>query len=99
MPILEGNVVSCCSHEQAIELIQQMNMAAGLLLTCPTCWIGFRQNFCKMTCSPEQSKYLQVTSTQDYEDGEDNWLVKLLHFDQFKVFQYTFHCAHVLLIR
>jgi len=47
----------------------------------PACRLNFRQFYCQFTCSPSQSQFLTVTSTQTLKkDGKDREAVKSVEF-------------------
>jgi len=53
----------CCSGTQITELKEKLKKADSLISSCPACQKNFRQLFCKFTCSPDQSLFVNVTNT------------------------------------
>ena len=51
----------CCTPRQIKDMAKGFGVARQLLDKCPTCYLNFRKNFCASTCSPVQSKFLQVS--------------------------------------
>ena len=52
----------CCTPRQIEDMNDGFAIAKQLLDKCPTCFLNFRKNFCASTCSPVQSKFLEVAS-------------------------------------
>ncbi|XP_021732185.1 Niemann-Pick C1 protein-like [Chenopodium quinoa] len=61
-PTITGNV--CCTEKQFDTLRSQVQQAIPLLVGCPACLRNFLNFFCEMSCSPNQSLFLNVTSTK-----------------------------------
>ena len=79
-----GNHV-CCTQDQVETLSAQLKQAAPLIASCPACYNNFRSFFCDFTCSPDQSTFLTVSSTQNTTDGKQ--AVKSVEYgvsDEFK---------------
>ncbi|KAL7053653.1 hypothetical protein AAHC03_026942 [Spirometra sp. Aus1] len=60
------SVPVCCDAAQVNAFSVGMQSASVLLGRCPACFANFRRLFCKMTCDPHQSAFLQplnVTKT------------------------------------
>ncbi|KAL1922303.1 uncharacterized protein VTP21DRAFT_9842 [Calcarisporiella thermophila] len=53
----------CCDEAQLDDLIASTKQAYTLISTCPACWNNFLQFWCTFTCSPNQSRFVNVTST------------------------------------
>ncbi len=64
---LEGPV--CCTTEQVETLRDNFNQVEGLVSSCPACRNNFRAFFCTFTCSPQQRSFVNVTSTQEMQNG------------------------------
>ncbi|KAG6783580.1 hypothetical protein POTOM_009236 [Populus tomentosa] len=60
-PTITGNV--CCSEAQFETLRSQVQQAIPFLVGCPACLRNFLNLFCELTCSPHQSMFINVTST------------------------------------
>ncbi|PWN51455.1 multidrug efflux transporter AcrB transmembrane domain-containing protein [Violaceomyces palustris] len=72
----------CCTSEQLESLSANLQQAEPLISSCPACRNNFRDLFCSFTCSPNQSQFLDVSSTQQVtgEDGTPSTAVKSVEF-------------------
>ncbi|KAJ4811770.1 Niemann-Pick C1-like protein 1 [Rhynchospora pubera] len=61
-PTISGDV--CCTLEQFETLRSQVQQAIPFLVGCPACLRNFLNHYCEMSCSPNQSLFINVTSTQ-----------------------------------
>ncbi|WVQ79319.1 hypothetical protein IAT38_001416 [Cryptococcus sp. DSM 104549] len=61
----------CCTYDQVATLSDRLQQAAPLIASCPACINNFRSFYCDFTCSPDQSTFLAVTSTQKTTEGKD----------------------------
>ncbi|TYJ52960.1 hypothetical protein B9479_006429 [Cryptococcus floricola] len=61
----------CCTYDQLATLSDRLQQAAPLIASCPACINNFRSFYCDFTCSPDQSLFLSVTSTQKTTEGKD----------------------------
>lgn len=68
----------CCTSEQVKALRDNFNQVEGLISPCPACRNNFRSFFCTFTCSPDQSTFVNITSTQ--QTGTSQTAVKSLDF-------------------
>ncbi|KAH7523402.1 hypothetical protein FEM48_Zijuj06G0007300 [Ziziphus jujuba var. spinosa] len=59
-PTITGNV--CCTEAQFETLRTQVQQAIPFLVGCPACLRNFLNLFCELTCSPNQSLFINVTS-------------------------------------
>ncbi|KAL5780863.1 hypothetical protein ACOSQ2_011600 [Xanthoceras sorbifolium] len=59
-PTITGNV--CCTEAQFSTLRTQVQQAIPFLVGCPACLRNFLNLFCELTCSPNQSLFINVTS-------------------------------------
>ncbi|KAL3514868.1 hypothetical protein ACH5RR_027585 [Cinchona calisaya] len=59
-PTITGNV--CCTEAQFETLRSQVQQAIPLLVGCPACLRNFLNLFCELSCSPNQSQFINVTS-------------------------------------
>ncbi|XP_027356659.1 NPC intracellular cholesterol transporter 1-like isoform X2 [Abrus precatorius] len=59
-PTITGNV--CCTEAQFDTLKAQVQQAIPFLVGCPACLRNFLNLFCELTCSPNQSLFINVTS-------------------------------------
>ncbi|KAF3434864.1 hypothetical protein FNV43_RR21951 [Rhamnella rubrinervis] len=76
-PTLSGNV--CCSEAQFETLRSQVQQAIPFLVGCPACLRNFLNLFCELSCSPNQSLFINVTSTSQVKgnatvDGIDYYV-------------------------
>lgn len=60
-PTITGNV--CCTETQFDTLRSQVQQAIPFIVGCPACLRNFLNLFCELTCSPDQSLFIDVTST------------------------------------
>ncbi|XP_048128326.1 NPC intracellular cholesterol transporter 1 isoform X2 [Rhodamnia argentea] len=74
-PTINGNV--CCTETQFETLRAQVQQAIPLLVGCPACLRNFLNLFCELSCSPNQSLFINVTSVTEI-DG--NVAVDAIHF-------------------
>ncbi|GMN34764.1 hypothetical protein TIFTF001_004879 [Ficus carica] len=59
-PTITGNV--CCTEAQFDTLRTQVQQAIPFLVGCPACLRNFLNLFCELTCSPNQSLFINVSS-------------------------------------
>ncbi|KAA8535924.1 hypothetical protein F0562_028402 [Nyssa sinensis] len=59
-PEISGNV--CCTEAQFDTLRAQVQQAIPFLVGCPACLRNFLNLFCELSCSPNQSLFINVTS-------------------------------------
>ncbi|KAL2512716.1 Patched family protein [Abeliophyllum distichum] len=58
-PTITGNV--CCTETQFETLRAQVQQAVPFLVGCPACLRNFLNLFCELSCSPNQSQFINVT--------------------------------------
>ncbi|NXO89412.1 NPC1 protein, partial [Certhia brachydactyla] len=63
-----GNVSTCCDVHQLQTLKNNLQLPLQFLSRCPSCFYNLINLFCELTCSPNQSDFLNVTSTIPYYD-------------------------------
>ncbi|OXB56393.1 hypothetical protein ASZ78_004926 [Callipepla squamata] len=63
-----GNVSTCCDILQLQTLKNNLQLPLQFLSRCPSCFYNLINLFCELTCSPNQSEFLNVTSTVPYYD-------------------------------
>uniref|UniRef100_A0A8B9Z7G7 NPC intracellular cholesterol transporter 1 n=1 Tax=Buteo japonicus TaxID=224669 RepID=A0A8B9Z7G7_9AVES len=63
-----GNVSTCCDVQQLQTLKNNLQLPLQFLSRCPSCFYNLINLFCELTCSPDQSDFLNVTSTIPYYD-------------------------------
>ncbi|XP_051139854.1 uncharacterized protein LOC127257464 [Andrographis paniculata] len=66
-PTITGNV--CCTEAQFDTLRTQVQQAIPFLVGCPACLRNFLNLFCELTCSPNQSQFINVTSVGKVGDN------------------------------
>ncbi|KAJ8965134.1 hypothetical protein NQ314_004359 [Rhamnusium bicolor] len=54
---------TCCSEDQLQSFDTSIKMAANFLKRCPSCMANLVRHLCSMTCSPDQSKFIDVKGT------------------------------------
>ncbi|KAL3655161.1 hypothetical protein CASFOL_000947 [Castilleja foliolosa] len=59
-PTITGNI--CCTEAQFDVLRTQVQQAIPFVVSCPACLRNFLNLFCELTCSPNQSQFINVTS-------------------------------------
>ncbi|KAJ8618328.1 hypothetical protein MRB53_014514 [Persea americana] len=59
-PTISANV--CCTSDQFDTLRGQVQQAIPFLVGCPACLRNFLNLFCELSCSPNQSLFINVTS-------------------------------------
>ncbi|KAG1567752.1 hypothetical protein G6F50_007921 [Rhizopus delemar] len=66
----------CCDESQLDSLINQAKQAESIIASCPACWKNFLQFWCSFTCSPNQSTFVNITSTDDHQGvtSADYWV-------------------------
>ncbi|OMO79971.1 Patched [Corchorus capsularis] len=62
-PSISGNV--CCTEDQFDTLRAQVQQAVPILVGCPACLRNFLNLFCELSCSPNQSLFINVTSVAE----------------------------------
>ncbi|XP_015113278.1 NPC intracellular cholesterol transporter 1 isoform X2 [Diachasma alloeum] len=68
---------TCCNTEQLKILDNNILLAANLLARCPSCLGNLVKHFCEFTCSPSQSKFMNITKfgpNDTYIDGIDMYI-------------------------
>ncbi|KAK4276452.1 hypothetical protein QN277_014600 [Acacia crassicarpa] len=66
-PTITGNV--CCTEYQFDTLRTQVQQAIPFLVGCPACLRNFLNLFCELSCSPNQSLFINVTSVSKVGDN------------------------------
>lgn len=57
---IAGNI--CCDAEQIMTLKTNMGIPQRLISRCPSCYRNFKNLYCELTCAPDMSNFLEVTS-------------------------------------
>ncbi|KAL4271964.1 hypothetical protein GQ457_13G020620 [Hibiscus cannabinus] len=66
-PTITGNV--CCTEAQFDTLRSQVQQAIPFLVGCPACLRNFLNLFCELSCSPNQSLFINVTSVSQVQNN------------------------------
>ena len=56
-----SNSKVCCDHDQLVNLQSGMQSARQMMARCPSCWKNFRELFCRLICSPNNSMFIDPT--------------------------------------
>ena len=51
----------CCSYDQIVRLQSGTQSAQQMMARCPSCWRNFRELYCRLTCSPNNSMFIDPT--------------------------------------
>ena len=51
----------CCSYEQLVSLQSGIQSAKQMMSRCPSCWRNFRELYCRLICSPNNSMFIEPT--------------------------------------
>ena len=60
----------CCDESQVDALKSNLDLAGGLIASCPACKDNFFNLFCTFTCSPDQSLFVNVTGNGTSTSGK-----------------------------
>ncbi|KAI3797062.1 hypothetical protein L1987_39752 [Smallanthus sonchifolius] len=66
-PTISGNI--CCTEAQFDTLRSQVQQAIPFLVGCPACLRNFLNLFCELSCSPNQSQFINVTSISQMKNN------------------------------
>ncbi|KAJ8762193.1 hypothetical protein K2173_007348 [Erythroxylum novogranatense] len=66
-PTITGNI--CCTEAQFDILRSNTQQAVPFLVGCPACLRNFLNLFCEITCSPDRSLFLNVTSVSKIKNN------------------------------
>ncbi|XP_011616869.1 NPC1-like intracellular cholesterol transporter 1 [Takifugu rubripes] len=61
----EANTYACCSEKQLNSLEKSLSLSKVVLIRCPSCADNFAHLHCITTCSPQQTKTIQVTKVMN----------------------------------
>ncbi|XP_069587304.1 NPC intracellular cholesterol transporter 1 [Ranitomeya imitator] len=73
-----GNVSLCCDVQQLTTLNTNLQLPLQFLSRCPSCFYNLMTLFCELTCSPQQSEFLNITATSPY--GEKQSITGMEYF-------------------
>ena len=55
---------TCCTTKQLEALTTNLQILEQLTSRCPSCWNNIRRLYCQLTCSPDQSVFMDVTKDE-----------------------------------
>ncbi|XP_077302382.1 NPC intracellular cholesterol transporter 1 homolog 1b-like [Arctopsyche grandis] len=86
---------TCCSHKQFNIMYENLQMAAGILARCPTCYLNFVEHICGLSCNTNQHEYLNTID----ETVGDTLIVRELLYNLSTDYAYTTYesCSQVVL--
>ncbi|XP_045500079.1 NPC intracellular cholesterol transporter 1 homolog 1b-like, partial [Colias croceus] len=58
----DNRVLTCCDPIQVYTFSDSLNMADSVLARCPVCLRNFIRQICEMNCSPDQARFVNVTT-------------------------------------
>eukprot|EP00210_Caulerpa_lentillifera_P003889 g3716.t1 len=61
---ISARKISCCTEEMVTNTYNSTIRASNLLGGCPACWNNFANLWCTISCSPDQSLFMDVVKTQ-----------------------------------
>jgi Niemann-Pick C1 protein len=70
----------CCSEAQLINMEANLKRVDPLISSCPACRKNFYDFFCKFTCSPDQSTFINITKTAIATDTKNEVVSELTQF-------------------
>ncbi|KAK6453961.1 sterol-sensing domain of SREBP cleavage-activation-domain-containing protein [Scheffersomyces xylosifermentans] len=70
----------CCSEEQVQNMESNLKRVDPIISSCPACRKNFYDFFCKFTCSPDQSKFVNITNTATAADTKKEIVTELTQF-------------------
>lgn len=69
----DGQLDTCCNDQQALAMSRSLDMMKRFLVRCPACMRNLRIPFCYMTCSPQQTDFLEPVkhepATHEHKKG------------------------------
>lgn len=60
-----NNSTVCCDYKQLLSLQSGLQTGEQMMQRCPACWKNFRELYCRMTCSPNNSMFIDPTNIAD----------------------------------
>ncbi|KAG2735142.1 hypothetical protein G9P44_001356 [Scheffersomyces stipitis] len=70
----------CCSEDQVVNMESNLKRVDPIISSCPACRKNFYDFFCKFTCSPDQSTFLNITKTAIAADTKNEIVAELSQF-------------------
>ncbi|XP_043226344.1 NPC intracellular cholesterol transporter 1-like [Amphibalanus amphitrite] len=70
----------CCDPVNIAEMEASLVLASSQLVRCPTCYYNFRRSICEMSCSPNQSDFIDVTETAVDATNNETYLVRVSYY-------------------
>lgn len=74
-----ANTDVCCTIDQITNLKKNLKKAENIISSCPACKDNFFQFFCRFTCSPDQSTFVNITAIGQSSSKKDV-VTELDHF-------------------
>ncbi|KAM7354023.1 Niemann-Pick type C-1a isoform 3-T3 [Cochliomyia hominivorax] len=69
--LLENDTTDFCCDKQQVDILNKnILLAANFLDRCPSCMANLVRHLCEFTCSPKQSEFIHVVSTESNDDGK-----------------------------
>ncbi|KAF5285860.1 hypothetical protein FQA39_LY04321 [Lamprigera yunnana] len=68
---VESETRTCCDLDQIKAMDINVYLVANFLSRCPSCMHNYIQHICEMTCSPQQSRYIDVVDVKKNEAGKE----------------------------
>lgn len=67
---IDGEAYTCCDLTQMTSMDANIQMAAGLLLRCPSCYRNLLQQICAFSCAPNQQDFMRVVDERPLPGSE-----------------------------
>ncbi|XP_068629200.1 NPC intracellular cholesterol transporter 1 homolog 1b-like [Battus philenor] len=83
-------ILTCCDDVQLRKMQESLMLAEGVLGRCPTCLRNFVKQICEMNCSPDQSRFVEVT-VENSTDGIP--YVNEIHYRLYEDFMVDAHAS------
>ena len=74
----------CCDAPQLVTMQSQLNLVAAFLKRCPSCITNLLQHICQLTCSPHQSKFVNVTEIKKNSNGKYMFIYIISSYVQYR---------------
>ncbi|XP_038114072.1 NPC intracellular cholesterol transporter 1 isoform X1 [Culex quinquefasciatus] len=75
--LLVDDAVTCCDAQQVDVLNQNVKLAANFLARCPSCMANLVRHMCDFTCSPQQSKFMEIKATEMNTDTKKEYITNI----------------------
>ncbi|KAJ9578621.1 hypothetical protein L9F63_005111, partial [Diploptera punctata] len=98
---ISGDPKTCCDYKQLNTMDTNVKLAEGVLKRCTSCFQNLLKSICEFTCSPNQSKFMEVansTSTVENPDASGTYITELNIYIDEEYMNATYDsCSHVIL--